>query len=562
MNVPLSLYIDIEQALMKRLLEAWRPYAAEAFVAINAAMVAKEWDKARDLAGRVDLAEIGAANKEWIKANLYTAAKFGASLSNTNYPLALTVGQYDNLLNRIYRVFGMYLSYAGTTRVYERIIQSITDAEAESRKAEKAEVETATPRYVKEFVSFAAEGDRALKLISSLHTSRLAAWGFTAEAEVMGYERYQLVAVLDNRTSEFCRMIDGRTFEVAAARKKLDEVLSAQDPEDLRTLQPWPKQDQKSIGEFMEMGEDELAAEGLMIPPFHPHCRTILAKIGKDYRITKPTENVEEGDTTIVAEGGEDGFVEFDPLLDTSEFVEPVTTTSLAEYGVEATEQEVAYWNDYVGVSPALMFNLMADVSPQELFDEMVPSVDIDSQAGPITMGLKGPLAGEDTDVEVSQVLDPQTGVLYQNYIDFADTDSENALDFVGTVYAGLVDSAEQLAASALGVKANGTVMAHARFGFLPSQQAWDGVRKDILADMAAGGGLSTVLDELPGYTVDVVETLLKSPDPKALWALASMTDTIEGEPVAAVLFAGYTLDMALSLNDADALARYKAYFP
>ena len=74
--------------------------------------------------------------------------------------------------------------------------------------------------------------------------------------------------------------MDGKVFQVADARRKVIEVLNVQNPEDLKVVQPWPKQTKRALAEFQQMTPQELTEQGLHIPPYHPHCRTICRVIG------------------------------------------------------------------------------------------------------------------------------------------------------------------------------------------------------------------------------------------------------------------------------------------
>lgn len=855
----LANYVVLEQALKKRLVQSWRAYAAKAFTPIRKAIGDKKFDLARHLAGEVDLAQIGRENKEWIKYTLLATAKFGAAIANPNGPLAVSVGTYENLLNHLYRSFDLYLTHAGNTRVYNQLIASIANAEKEAtaQKADVAEApavdeQSSGVRFVKEFTSFYNSGDAALQLISSLHSSRLAAWGFTAEAEVLGISRYQLVAVLDNRTSDFCQMINGREFDVTDARQKLDEVLSAQDPEDLKILQPWPDQDSQSIADYQDMSEDELVGEGLMIPPFHPscfigetavnspfpitsaskrfydgpvvtisipggkqftctpnhpiltprgwvaagllqygdelvqyigadvafidpqkdgvpslikdvvdafflgdpsvvcevpisspdfhgdgayskvasvrtdrllrrklnsvggqndteillvsgfwgrvsfsayrriysllqrcrlatssfmrsvgglldffrshthpsqlsalthgtdsasslsyktnndvpinpvgygegskgysaiigksygqavnvlfarhsmfsgyvynletesgwyvtegivahNCRTLLAKIGTHYRLAKPNDDT--GDTIEVDDQGddtdqEDGLDQEEQELSMEANLlsafggqgssEPLTEDTFAEYGVTASAKQVDFWNAYIGISPGLLFGLMADVDPQDIFDELIDAgLNVDTTAGEIGVSLDGPLAGDDTSASIHQILDPVTGTVYNNYIDIAHADPAEAEVFIRDVYTGLADVASRIEANDVVTDVPlGTVAEHAIFGFLPDQAEWDTMRNDILDNLDVDGELADVAESLDEDQFATVVGLLESSDPKAVWALATLPWEVFGVPLADLLFDGYTFQATLDTTDPEAMARYAMYFP
>jgi hypothetical protein len=74
-------------------------------------------------------------------------------------------------------------------------------------------------------------------------------------------------------------MIHGREFEVSWARELIVDALEADDPQDLRTLHPWPKQTKAAVAEYGEMSSEELADLGYFVPPFHPGCRTICTRV-------------------------------------------------------------------------------------------------------------------------------------------------------------------------------------------------------------------------------------------------------------------------------------------
>jgi hypothetical protein len=127
-----------------------------------------------------------------------------------------------------------------------------------------------------------------------------------------GITSYQLIAVLDEVTTDFCRFINGKTFPVGAALQRMADVDSAAEPEAVKELQPWAwtgknadgekflfyksggekkviaKIDESAVGKKDEIGKfsgslsnRQLSAAGLSSPPFHGHCRTnMVANFG------------------------------------------------------------------------------------------------------------------------------------------------------------------------------------------------------------------------------------------------------------------------------------------
>ncbi len=138
--------------------------------------------------------------------------------------------------------------------------------------------------YVEPFVSFEDDifsaGENLLQLTSALHTSRLSAFGFTVEADVRGLTKYQISAQLDKRVCPVCEVLNGRVFNLDSAQKLLRDALGAENPDDLKMIQPWPPQDKDAVAEIAGMSEEELVAHGWNVPPFHPWCRCLLVPVG------------------------------------------------------------------------------------------------------------------------------------------------------------------------------------------------------------------------------------------------------------------------------------------
>ncbi|NLH81130.1 MAG: head morphogenesis protein [Phyllobacteriaceae bacterium] len=121
-----------------------------------------------------------------------------------------------------------------------------------------------------------------------------------------GIQRYEISAVLDEHTTEICRYLDGKQFEVGDALGRFDRIESLDDPEDIKAAQPWvrealdPETGRKVLyvesggrnvpiaevtrsavgtrddrGEFARgRSERELMDLGVSFPPYHGLCRS------------------------------------------------------------------------------------------------------------------------------------------------------------------------------------------------------------------------------------------------------------------------------------------------
>lgn len=86
----------------------------------------------------------------------------------------------------------------------------------------------------------------------------------------------EVVAVMDGRTSEICRELNGTVYQVQMAVQQRDQVLGV-DPDGLRQVAPWPSLSQ--VQELVDQPDPAaaLSRAGIVIPPYHGNCRTFLA---------------------------------------------------------------------------------------------------------------------------------------------------------------------------------------------------------------------------------------------------------------------------------------------
>lgn len=91
-----------------------------------------------------------------------------------------------------------------------------------------------------------------------------------------GFTELEFVAVMDERTSDICRALNGKVFRVEWVVQQRDALLAAATPEEARAVAPWPKTDKDSIELLRSLTPAQLAASGVMTPPLHFFCRSIL----------------------------------------------------------------------------------------------------------------------------------------------------------------------------------------------------------------------------------------------------------------------------------------------
>lgn len=92
-----------------------------------------------------------------------------------------------------------------------------------------------------------------------------------------GIVRYEIVAVLDDRTSPICWEMNGRTFEVEKAVNLRDAIINADKPQDVKEIAPWRTPEQIAAAAGVETMKEIDTADlppGMELPPYHFRCRT------------------------------------------------------------------------------------------------------------------------------------------------------------------------------------------------------------------------------------------------------------------------------------------------
>lgn len=518
-------YLQLESSLMLRLRKSWAPVAAGIYSRMTEQVSAGRFDDARALVQEIDLAPVAKANREYLKYTMWGFAVLGASQANDGKPL-ITGLTFEETLNHITGMLEQSLALNATEQTRDTALQLIANAETEYAKTQKAD----QPRFLKEFVSFAGKGDETMRMVSALHSTRLAAWGFLAEADLLGITKYRLSAVIDGRTSEFCRLINNKIFLVEDAGRDIREILAAQQPEDLKTLHPWPKQDDDSLKAYKKLTGKQLTALKLHIPPFHPYCRTMLIKLKKDSKTPKFPKLVNQESNKTLS-----------------------TAQTFKELGVDVAANQLEAWNSALGVGPALMLAKISGVDPKAMLEGYLKTKAPISFTKDGNISFKGKTVwGKEAVATSNAVFDPFTQDFYLNYAEFKAADPQRAYQFFNELHVQMMKAAQVAGAESYTIQAGGAlgVYSYTKLGFVPSQADWLGLREDLLVELAEGGKFFEMSQALSGVQLQVLNDLLAVSDPAALMALIDLPWRFNGTLIGKALLEGKTLKMSVLPED------------
>lgn len=457
-------YLTLEAVLVRRLQRDWAAQARKAFPAINRAIEARDWGEAVALVEKLDLSDIGHNAKSLAYSVFRGCIDFGAQTAAGGRSMTSSLA-FDQTVKRVVSQWLQSIEWSVTLQVQKRVLKSIAEAQ-QTDVGIPITVQKAAA--VRPFVTFQQSGDEMLQLVSSLHTSRLGSWGFVAESDLMGWREYKLNAVLDGRTSEFCRLIHGKTFRIDDARGIIDQAVHADDPNALKEIQPWPRQTAANLKMFSGMSADEMVAAKLHVPPFHPGCRTLMVPVSDKTRLKKPvvTQQV---------------LPEYDS-----------TREDFKTIGLPISKKQLATWNDYVHLNPVDVFQRLSGAPVQDVLAQKIKG---SVRVGTTDMvrvswnALQGKFKGL---VE----FDPHAGILNLTRRAFSsETDGYAKSQYLKHYHGAVKDLAQSIAAEKMTMTVPlGEAVQALTLGFVPDAYQWQMIRQHLLEKL--DGSLKSKFDK------------------------------------------------------------------
>lgn len=285
MTVKTEAFLALEKSLVSNLAKKSKPYITRVATLVGTHLNKSEYTKAYAAIDELDASTIIDKQSGFIKyiavqAVLYGARDFSPAKETKVFeegmPELIDLAVASSTFN-IGRTLTKRLQY-----IMRRLVE-VAENESLVFKSDK----------VRAFVSTVLKsGGLALDIGSSLHTSRLATWGFLQEATLIGHATFRVSEILDTHICPVCRIMDGRVFSVSTSIGRVERLLTITDPNELKSISPFPPQSAAAIKRFRSMSDQELIDAGWETPPYHPLCRGILRKSNETVdTITLPNLN-------------------------------------------------------------------------------------------------------------------------------------------------------------------------------------------------------------------------------------------------------------------------------
>ena len=292
MVVKVEAYLDLETSLEALVLPRWNRIQRRIIPQIEKAIEAHDLTKVAQIVDTINTSLLYSGQLKQINTHLKTGMVFGGALVNGS---ALDLGivlnpdalEMPSIATNQYQI---QLNQAMIT-VRKRFMQLAVklearltfeeQQEAEFNKGDSVNVQKINPINLRSALTTGAGniGGSMISVASSLQMSRMAQYGFVAEASSRGITHYVVNEQLDSRICPVCRRMDGKRFSVAPALAKLDTQIRITDPTDLKILAPFPKQSKAAVKDLTEMTPEQLRAKGWDTPPYHPRCRGLLKAV-------------------------------------------------------------------------------------------------------------------------------------------------------------------------------------------------------------------------------------------------------------------------------------------
>lgn len=188
--------------------------------------------------------------------------------------IGVTASTMDSLATKRQVLEGMvdsskyYTNQYFNTQVAPRLFKQIDDIIEAG-----GDVNTAGYTAIRETMEARLKSTPYWRVVANSAASRSYHYGVVKAGMVTGRRGYKYVAIIDERTSDICRDMNGREFWLADAERQIIRSATSTG-EEIKENSPW-----LAPTEIIGKTNNELVAQGTILPPLHGNCRSTITLI-------------------------------------------------------------------------------------------------------------------------------------------------------------------------------------------------------------------------------------------------------------------------------------------
>jgi hypothetical protein len=270
MTIEHEAFIDIEQALHKKVDRLWQKQWAGLKRKINTAANAGDWEQAYRLCDEIDFTEIVMKSRRLALTMAEAALYLGASRIDEPENASFYGKPDQDLLERAADQWQIVLTRNAqeALRIQAKNFLSAIEADYQDKQLQ---------RVVKaDLDKVGKAGAQYSQATASLMISRMSTMGFMLEGMSRGIQEYRVNEVMDAATCPVCAEMHNKHFPVADGWSNISSQMMGADPESIKAMNPFPSQSKANVKRISGMGQGALVSAGLNLPPYHPNCRGIV----------------------------------------------------------------------------------------------------------------------------------------------------------------------------------------------------------------------------------------------------------------------------------------------
>lgn len=152
-----------------------------------------------------------------------------------------------------------------------------------------------------------------LNLVAATFMNRSRSRSLAGSYQEARIDYVEIVAMLDDATTEICRALDGKEIPVGNSIQIMADVDNLKDPENVKWVNPWIRQNKEGLSIPQKNGQSVPFASkdsqgnmalkvdpknfhqfGIGFPPYHGNCRTTTIPSSRTFQVSVPTKPIEE----------------------------------------------------------------------------------------------------------------------------------------------------------------------------------------------------------------------------------------------------------------------------